>query len=245
MRALLLTAILAVTLAGCTGGQVPQVQAQAGAPFGTGQVVEGVSVSGLGRVTGRPDVLRVTVGVSVTRPTVQAALDEANRAAEAVIGALRARGVAEEDTQTREFSVNPELRYPPEGGAPTITGYTVRNVVEAKLRDLDQVGDILSAVVAAGGDAARVEGVTFALEDNTAMLQQARAAAFADARAKAEQYAQLAERPLGGLVSVSEATAPPPVPFPRGAAEQDTAAVPIAPGEQEVAVTVTAVWALG
>jgi uncharacterized protein YggE len=253
MRTLIaLTATLALALAGCAGGQVPTARTAEGASLagvsGTAPA-EGVTVAGVGRVTGRPDVLRVTVGVGLTRPTVQQALDEANAAADRVLTALRDRGVAETDVQTREFSVAPEFRYPQDGGAPTITGYTVRNLVEAKLRDLDRTGEILSAVVSAGGDAARVENVAFSLEDNAELLQEARAAAFADAKAKAEQYARLAERPLGALISLSEATSAPPVPVPfdqgAGRALQEAAPVPVNPGEQEVSVTVTAVWALG
>ncbi len=233
---------LALALAAC-GSDTPNLSLTTGVPAGE-HVSQGITVSGLGRVSGMPDVLRVTVGVSVTRDNVQAALDAANGAAEALLGALREQGVAPADIQTRDFSVQPELQFP-QGAPPVISGYTVRNLVEAKLRDIGRIGDVLNAVVTAGGDAARVEGVAFALEDNAALLEQARDAAFAQARAKAEQYARLADRPLGALISVSEVTAPspPPVPFDQARTES-AAAVPIAPGEPEVAVTVTAVWAL-
>ncbi|MGH8906453.1 MAG: SIMPL domain-containing protein [Egibacteraceae bacterium] len=241
MRLLWIVPLL-LALTACSGGAATQ-PFTAAQPAGAA-VAPGVTVSGIGRVTGRPDVLRVTVGVSVTRPSVQAALDEANTAADGLLRALRGQGVAEADIQTRDFSVTPELRFP-EGGAPVVSGYTVRNTVEARLRDLTRAGAALSAAVAAGGDAARVEGVGFTLEDNAALLEQAREAAFTDARARAEQYARLTGRSLGALLSVSETVAdsPPPAPFAQEAATAD-AAVPIAPGQQEVAVTVTAVWAL-
>ena len=207
---------------------------------------DGVTVSGVGRVMGRPDVLRAAVGVELVRPTVQAALDEANAAAEEVISALQDGGVAEEDIQTLEFSVTPEYRHE-ENAAPEVTGYRVANIVQAQIRDLDQVGQILADAVAAGGDNARVRHLSFALEDNEALLEAARTDAFADARDKAEQYAELAERDLGALISVSEVTADPPRPVPYAADAATEAAggqVPIEPGQQEVAVTVTAVWAL-
>ncbi|MGH8901222.1 MAG: SIMPL domain-containing protein [Egibacteraceae bacterium] len=236
--------LLAIVLAACTGRVANLPSASAASDSAA---LEGVTVNGLGRVMGSPDVLRATVGVSVTRPTVQEALDAANAAADALLEALRDQGVSGEDVGTRDFGVNPELGYP-ENSLPQITGYTVRNTVEAKLRDLGRVGEVLTAAVRAGGDAARVEGIGFMLDDNAALLQQARDAAFADARTKAEQYARLADRPLGALVSVSEVTAvPPPIPFEGRAGVEDaqSAPVPIAPGQQEVTVTVTARWTLG
>lgn len=239
----LLVAVSAVALAACTGRGATGPPTDA---TSDSMAAEGITVNGLGRVMGKPDVLRATVGISVTRPTVQEALDAANSAADMLLKALHDHGVAQADVGTRDFGVSPELYYPPDGPG-EIRGYTVRNTVEVKLRDLERVGEALSAAVRAGGDAARVEGIGFALEDNAALLQQARDAAFAEARGKAEQYARLAERPLGALVSVSEATTTPPIPFEqRDKAEgaQSVAPVPVVPGQQEVTVTLTARWTL-
>ena len=243
--------VLGMVASGCTdtprAGGAAGMDAAMTRSAGVVTPLEGVTVSGIGRVTGTPDVLRAAVGVEVVRPSVQAALEEANAAAEDVVAALEAGGVAQDDIQTLEFSVNPEYRHE-ESQAPEVTGYRVRNLVQAKVRDLDRVGEILAGAIAAGGDNARVQEVSFALEDNAALLHAARADAFADARGKAEHYADLADRDLGELVSVSEVTAdlPPPVPFAAGDAAQEAAGdrVPISPGQQEVGVTVTAVWAL-
>lgn len=240
----LLLVMFVVALAACTGRSAT-TPSTAAAPDSA--ALEGVTVNGLGRVTGKPDVLRATVGVSVTRPTAQEALDAANTAGDTLLEALRDHGVADSDVGTRDFGVSPEFRYL-QDGPPQITGYTVKNTVEAKLRNLGRVGEVLTAVVQAGGDAARVEGIGFMLEDNAALLAQAREAAFADARTRAEQYARLAQRPLGALVSVSEITAAPPIPLePRVGADEAQSAtpVPVAPGQQEVTVTLTARWTLG
>ena len=66
----------------------------------------------------------------------------------------------------------------------------------------------------------------------------------ADAKARAQQYAELSGLNLGDVVSISEAsgsTPPPPMPMPRGAMAE---AVPLSPGQQTVGFTVTAVWEL-
>lgn len=203
----------------------------------------GITVSGVGRITGVPDTLRATVGVAARRASVQEALDAANATAEQVLAALDDAGVAEDDVQTTQFAVNPQ--YGEDGG---ITGYEVTNLVEATLRDLEAVGATLDAVVRAGGDDARVQGVEYRLEDNAALLAEARAAAVEDARSSAEQYAAAAGVELGGLTALSEVTAEQPM-AQQFAADtaggEATAAVPLAPGTQEVGVTVTATWSLG
>lgn len=213
---------------------------------------EGITVIGTGRISGEPDTLRATVGVEVERPSVEGALDSANAAASRVTGALREQGVEERDIQTTEFSVRPRFGEPsvqPQPGGPQddseIRGYVVTNLVEVTIRDMERVGEVLQAAVEAGGDAARVQGVRFTLEDNEALLQAAREAAFADARQRANHYAQLADRELGPLISLSEETeSDPPRPMEGAAAEGAAAqAVPVMPGEEEVSVRITAVWA--
>jgi uncharacterized protein len=246
----LLTAVVA--LAACQSTDAPPDTARVapGAQAAAAQVAvtavpEGVTVTGHGRVTGQPDTLRATVGVHVVRADVEQAFDDAAAAADRVLAAVREHGVAEEDIQTREFTVWPEEEYRPDR-PPAITGYAVRNLVEVTIRDIDQAGELLAAVADAAGDDARVQGLHFSLEDNDAQLQGARQEAFEDARRKAEHYAQLAGRTLGDLVSITETTAqlPPPIPLPDVALEQRAAAPPVMPGQQEVGVQLQATWAL-
>jgi uncharacterized protein YggE len=235
-----LAGVLALAATACTGSERI---AASGTPGQFPAAIEGLSVTGVGRVRGKPDTLRGTVGVEVTRPSVQEALDVAAAAVERVLAALRQGGVADEDIQTRELAVEPRYDYP-ENRAPVITGYIVRNLVEARLRDLGRVGEVLDAAVRAGGDDARLQGIVFSLEDNEELLDAARAAAFESAKAKAGRYAELAGAELGRLLSLEEIDAEPPPPTPY--AEESTAgSIPVEPGSQDVTVRVTARWELG
>lgn len=211
----------------------------------TGGVAAGITVSGVGQATGTPDVVRVTVGVRVVRETVDEALDAANAATERVIAALDDAGIAAEDRQTRDFSITPEYGGESSDGGPRIVGYAVSNLIEAKIRDVDAAGAVLSAVADAGGDDTRIQGVSFALEDDSEQVAAARQAAFADARARAEQYAELAGVSLGGLIGITDVTVSSPRPAEAlGARAAEDAAVPIEPGTQQVTVSVTVRWAL-
>ena len=153
-------------------------------------------MTGVGTVLGRPDTMTVTIGVNVVRPTVSEATAEATASATALFDALEAAGVAEQDIQTQNYSIWPQYRYD-EGRAPELTGYQVSNTVLAKIRDVDAAGSVIDAAVAAGGDTSVVQGIGFSVEDDTERLAEARAKAFADARAKAEQLAELAGVELG------------------------------------------------
>lgn len=203
---------------GSEGATVAQGARPAAAEGAAATAPDGVTVIGHGRVSGEPDTLRATVGVHVVRPDVDEAFDDAAAAADRVLAALDEHGVAEEDIQTREFSVRPE-REPRPDQPPAVTGYAVRNLVEATIRDIDQAGELLAAVADAAGDDARVEGLSFSLEDDDAQLRAARENAVDDARRKAQHYAELSGATLGDVLAVTELSSelPRPVPLRGGA----------------------------
>lgn len=170
----------------------------------------GILVVGVGEVRHRPTSLIVRIGVSATRSTVRQATNDAATGARAVIDALRAAGVAQDDIQTANLSVGPLREHVP-GGAPRLVGYTFDNTVSAIVRDIDGAGEVIDAALRAGGDDAVLENVAFAPPDETddggraeELTTQARAAAFADARAKADHLARLAGVTLGSPVSIDE-----------------------------------------
>jgi uncharacterized protein YggE len=202
---------------------------------------QGIVVAGLGKVSGTPDVLRLQVGVEVRRADVSAALSAANTLQNRVRDALRRGGVDPKDMQTSDVSIYPNFD---DKGRPN--GYTVSQRLTVKLRDLARAGRTIGEAVDAGGSAARVHGVSFDLEDNAALLQRARDAAFADARQKAQRYADLSGRALGPVELVSEQLpGEHPVPYATPATDAaKSSAVPIEPGRSEVSVAVTVRWSL-
>ena len=70
-----------------------------------------------------------------------------------------------------------------------VVGYTAYQSLRLLVRDRDRVGDLIKALAGAAGDAFGLDGVTLEVADPAPLLERARTAAFADARAKAEQYA--------------------------------------------------------
>ena len=182
---------------------------------GSGQV--GISVTGRGTITLEPDLALLNVGVEATARTVSEARGEASRAMDAIISALRGRSVEDKDIQTRFFNISPRYEYREvfEEGAHSerqvLVGYTVSNSARVKVRDIAALGGIIDDVAEAGGDATRINGISFTVEDVEVRMTGLRELAVKDALAKAEQFADLTGVSLGRLVYISEAGGAPSV----------------------------------
>jgi uncharacterized protein YggE len=180
--------------------------------------------------------MTVTVGVQTTAAHATDALKQNGVKASALIAALKNDGVADKDIQTSQLSVSPHTN-----GSNTITGYDVTNSVTAKVRDISKAGQVIDDALGGVGDAGRLQGVFFSIDDNSALLAQARQQAVATARKQAEQLAAAAGVKLGGLRSVTEDSGP--IAMNRSTMDAAPAgSTPIQPGTQENFVQVTVVW---
>src|SRR6185295_4581463 len=215
--------VLALALAGC-------------APMGGPGAhhpprVATVTVFGSGTVSAAPDMAEITTGVVTQAPTAAQALAANSQAMERLLQALGGLGVAARDIQTTNISVSPLRRQGRDGQPPEITGYEVTNQVRVKVRDLGSLGRVLDQQVGQGANL--VYGIQFGRQEPAPLLDEARKRAMADARRKADLYAAAAGLKVGRVVAVQEAGAASPRPeiSPR---VMMSAAVPVAPGEQEV-----------
>ena len=130
-----------------------------------------------------------------------------SRAAEAmdnVMTALTKNGVAKNDIQTQRFSIRRVTKWDRVKEEETVIGYRVTNMVTAKIRDIDEAGTIIDAVVEAGGDLTRIDNISFSVDDPSDYYEEARQEAMAEAKAKAKQLAELAGVTLGKPTYISE-----------------------------------------
>lgn len=224
-------------------GAAPTQTPQAGAAAVQSNTV---SVAGVGRIAGTPDTLQLQLQVESRGPDVSKALNGANAALSKVSASLKSNGVAAADLKTSGLNVNANYNY--DNGKQTLVDYVASESLTVKLKDLDKAGEAISAAVTAGGNEVRVNGASLDLEGNTELVRAARDSAFADAKAKAEQYAKLSGRQLGAVSTVTEDVQDaPPVPVNQSfapSADAKASSVPIERGSQEVAVHVQIVWAL-
>jgi uncharacterized protein YggE len=203
-----------------------------------------ITVTGTGNVSGVPNQLSLSMGVQTNAGSVASALRQANAAARSVTAVLRRSGVAPADIQTSGLSIYPN--YSTSSGVPS--GYQVSEQLTITLRRLSVAGSQISAAARAGGNATTIDGVSLNLSDTSTLLGSAREKAVADAKAKAAAYARALGRPLGPVLSMSEA--PPALPFQPVAnaaipSPSRAPSVPVHPGTQQLSVTVTVIFALG
>lgn len=232
----LLSACLPRASAGAPAAQSPLAQ-----PAGQIQLSSqptGISVQGQGSAFAAPDLAEVTLGVSVKATSVAEAQGDASARMARVMDQLGAMGITKDQIKTVRFNIFPQY-----GQNQQLTGYMVENMVSARTKSMDKVGQILDAVTAAGAN--RVERISFTIADPKPLAARARDEAMADAKGKAGQLAKLAGVTLGQATFITEnvfGTPPPPLAFAR--ASEAAPATPISPGEMEIQVGVQVTYAI-
>ena len=203
-----------------------------------------ISLSGHGEVKAVPDMAVVTTGVMTQGATAAEALAANTTAMTALFAALKDAGIAEKEMQTSNFMIQPRYDYNDGKQPPILVGYDVSNTVTVTVHKLDGLGALLDKVVQAGSN--QINGISFDVSKPDAELDEARKLAAADATRKAKLYAEAMGVKLGPVLSVSEGAGyQPPVPVLRAApmmAEKAGAAVPVAAGEQALAIDVSISW---
>ena len=157
-----------------------------------------VTVIGEGTQNATPDNAMLSLGVQPRRATAGEALNAASSEMSALVNAVKAQGVQDVDIQTIGLGVNQQWN------GYTITGYQAYNTVSVKIHHLNNVPGVIAAAQHAVGDDIQLNGISLLLSDNTTQLKAARQAAMTAAAARAQQWATLAGRHLGKVLSVSE-----------------------------------------
>jgi hypothetical protein len=226
----------AVCVAVFAGGMVAAAPARAQAP--PSMPSARIIVTGEGSVTAPPDSAEISSGVTTRAKTAKEATDANSKALAALNTALQNAGIAPGDIQTSRFSLAPVYGAPQANNPPPLVGYAVSNELSIRIRQLSAVGTMLDALIASG--ATDAGSVQFLHSDLSKVLDQARQGAMADAKRKAELYAQAAGLKLGSVAWVTEEPAyVPPMPMLGARAAVASAPVSIAPGEDTLRVQIT------
>ncbi len=201
-----------------------------------------ISVSGEATISVPPDLAQIDSGVTTEAKTAREASEANNKAMGGVLLALKNAGIAEKDFQTSRLSLSPQSAPGRNPNAPfQIVGYRANNRVTVTIRDITKVADTIDVLVGAGAN--EISGISFMVSKASKLLDDARSEAVADAKRKAEIYAQAANVALGAPISISEETAPGPVPYRKMAAGL-AASAPVAQGEETLRVTVSVSYEL-
>jgi len=200
-----------------------------------------VSVNATGKVKVTPDMAYTTVGVVTQKRKMQDAQAANREMMNAVVEALKAVGLTDDDIRTVNYSVYPVYDYT--DGA-KITAFEVNNSVELTIRDIEKVGAVLDAAAAAGANTSY--SVRFDLLDKDPAYNKALTAAMEAARAKADTLAAAGKFAIKGVISVSEGYSSTPVYYEYRAAEAMADAVKeptyISAGDMDITASVSVVF---
>ena len=207
----------------------------------------GISVSGEASISLMPDIATIVLGVESIDETVADARSAAASAMAGIVNVLTEAGVADEDIQTQRLSIQPQYDYSSEKRE--LIGFTVINIVNVTVRDIDSVGSIIDKSVEAGGDLTRIQSIYFSVDDTEPYEDQLIADAVQDATDKAGRLADLTGVTLGKPLAINYGGG---VPYPVldrsfGLAMVEESAgfdTSVSPGEVETSVTVNIVFSI-
>ena len=236
----------ATLLAGTGRAQAAPGTSTSTAPVTCGGGKPEVRVTGTGTVSVTPNLLVLRLSVHSTGTQATEALASNNTTTAAVVHVLRAGGIAAKDLQTTNFAISPD--YTNTGS--TLSGYSVDNTIVARVHRIGSAGTLIDAAVAAGGNAVRINSVSFSVTRPLHAQGLARTMAVHQAIGHAKAIAAASGRTLGGICSLrdnttSTSTGPNPFYAASGAAlAPQRAPAVLESGSQTVSDNVTIVFAL-
>lgn len=237
--------LVAMAAAGLSSAAVAQTVPAPTGPVPSGQAPTTLTVNAEGRVSRAPDIAEVSGGVVTAAPTAAAAMRENADRMTAVVAAVRKAGIADRDIQTSGLSLQPQYRYQ-NNEPPVLTGYQATNMVTIRIRRIAETGKLLDTLVSVGAN--QISGPVFRVEAADAALDEARVAAVATARKRAELYAGAAGKRVRRIASITEGSGFEPGPRPmmmaKAMAMDASPAPPVAPGEVDLSINVTMVFEL-
>jgi hypothetical protein len=173
-----------------------------GASAQTGNEGRTVTVDGYGTIEVEPDSATLHFAIEGEGESEEAARDAAASRADEVVAALQNQGVAEDALTVSEIEA---VQGKPDDEDET-SGYLAFAHISAELDDPAQAQAIIDAVTTATG--VERAGVEYSVSEDSPAWQEAREAALEDARAQAEDLAELFGSSLGEAINVRQTSHP-------------------------------------
>ena len=200
---------------------------------------------GEGSASGKPDQVRIQIGVVTQAPTAAEAGAQNAKQSAAVIADLKQQLGSTTEFQTTNYSIYPQYTNPRAGGKPSISGYQANNTVEVRLTDVSAAGKVIDWATKSGAN--QIQGIHFSIRDEQKLRGEALAKAAAQARANVQALASAVGLRVIRLVKVEDGEPPRMMPL---RAEMmmksaDAPQTPVEPGDIQVHATVTVTAEVG
>ncbi len=224
-----------------------------------------ITVSGTADVSAPADTAEFSFTIIGDGKTVADAQAKANPISKKALDYLKAQGIADADVNNGGYNAYPQygttqvacpqvqtMMAPANGGSAiaypvcppsqqVITGYEVSQTISVKVHDTSKAGTLLGGVGALG--VSNISGLSFTIDKEDSLKNQARSQAIDKARAQAEELAKELHVSLGKITSFSEqGNYPGPIMYAKNmmAGAADSASAPSIPtGSNKITSTVS------
>lgn len=244
---------LAFVLGAIPSGIDAQAQTEETTPFPSREKT--ISVTGTATTSVDPDLLVVQFGVEVQKTTAKEALDANSQLMNAVVDAIRAAGITDNEINTAQLSIYPvyESYQEKETGIyrQKLVGYAVSNIIRVETKNLSLASDIIDGAVSAGAN--RVDSVYYTLSPQRQMQvsDNLLSEAIINAKSKAEKALAPLDYQIIGVKHVSLTDfgyPPPPIPYYKGAFDavaESSIRTPVFSSDQDVSTTASVIFIIG
>jgi len=204
-----------------------------------------ISITGEGKVTAIPDIAIVSLGLMTEKKSVSDAQTENSKTINTLIEKIKGLDIAKEDIQTTNYSIYPAYDWI--NGQQILRGYSVSQNIQVKIRQTDQVDDVLK--IAGDLNLNQIGGLSFTIDNPETYKQEARIKALENAKEKADALAQVMNVKLGKVVSFSEGGGNVPQPYldytkAYGIGGGGEVAPAVEAGSQDIIITATVTYEL-
>ncbi len=213
--------------------------------------VPSIATTGVASTEVVPDIATISLGVDTERPNAANAARDNARAAQAIIGEIKAQGIEAKDIKTLSVTLAPVYDEVTDANGRvtkrTLRGYIAHNSLSVRVREIEKAGAVAGQLMDKGANS--FEGIEFDYTQKEAKYDALRGDAVRDALRKANSYVNALGLKLGRVLEIATKI-PYPVPAgmsPRmlGAAQHEgAAAVPVEPGVETLRTEVQVTWEL-
>jgi uncharacterized protein YggE len=212
-------------------------------PGGESEVQNTVQVVGIGEAKGTSDIASIQLGVSLVDTNLKSVIETANQTIERITSALIDAGVNTNDIQTSNYGIWPEEVYDRSTGEPTgERKYHSDVTLTVTIREIDRMVEFIQTGLDAGVN--NMYGISFGLDERSALESAARTEAISDARSRAEELAAGLGLQVGEPLSISEGVVGSGTTAERYEGLGIGGGAPISPGQSTVTVEVVVLYEL-
>jgi uncharacterized protein len=161
-----------------------------------------ITISAEGKITANPDIAMVNLAVVSQSKNVKDAVKDGNEKMKKIYDAMKSISVEEKDIKSTRYNLYPNYDYSKSYSSPRITGYSLNQEFQIKIRDLDNIENVLDKGVEAGAN--QIGQLSFDIDNPAELKKEARKKAFETAKEKAKEMADSAGVQLGEIITFNE-----------------------------------------